>query len=288
MFQYEIVPGFFAQDDPNADAALIGATPAAFGLLDTSSDRWSTFRSRIENMNTQSPSGTSYKVVFFGRHGEGYHNLGKATHGPEAWDGILSRLEGDGTMTWGPDPQLTPLGVQQAEAARALWITERAAGAPLPDKMFCSPFQRALKTCAVTFGGVVEHGKIVLVLENLRERSGVHTCDRRHPRSRIIASLPTLPISSSQSQVEFEIALDVTEEDTYWDPETRETMDQVSARARSVLDRVFGANDAGDTTFVSITAHVDIIEGFLLALGRGRYSLPTGGVIPVVVKATKL
>ena len=46
--------------------------PPRFGLLDQSPDRWGTFKSKIIDLNQQSPNGTQYKVFFLGRHGQGY------------------------------------------------------------------------------------------------------------------------------------------------------------------------------------------------------------------------
>lgn len=37
---------------------------------------------------------------------------------------------------------------------------------------------------------------------------------------------------------------------------------------------------------IGITAHGGFINGFLTAVGRVHYALPTGGVLPVVVKCT--
>ena len=37
---------------------------------------------------------------------------------------------------------------------------------------------------------------------------------------------------------------------------------------------------------IGITAHGGFINGFLEAVGRAHYALPTGGVLPVVVKCS--
>ena len=54
---------------------------------------------------------------------------------------------------WGPDPDLTQLGLDQAKAAREAWTTEHAFGIPLPERHYASPLQRALRTFHGTFVG---------------------------------------------------------------------------------------------------------------------------------------
>ena len=55
-------------------------------------------------------------------------------------------------MTWGPDPLLTALGVQQAETARTAWIGEIPKDMPTPQRCYASPLHRALSTWQITFG----------------------------------------------------------------------------------------------------------------------------------------
>lgn len=37
-------------------------------------------------LNKEAPTGTSYKVLFLGRHGDGDHNVAEAFYGTAAWD----------------------------------------------------------------------------------------------------------------------------------------------------------------------------------------------------------
>lgn len=64
-----------------------------------------------------------------------------------------SKLDGDGELVWGPDPELTHLGLDQARSAREAWRTERASDIPLPERHYGSPLQRALRTFHETFVG---------------------------------------------------------------------------------------------------------------------------------------
>ncbi|KAF9809385.1 hypothetical protein IEO21_07426 [Rhodonia placenta] len=220
-------------------------------------------------MNRFAPEETSYKVLFFGRHGQGYRASLRVTYLLSLLSRHYSRINGDAEMTWGPDPLLTPLGMDQAKQARAAWLAEIPHGIPVPQRCYASPLNRALTTWEITFSeddilGPRETRR-VLVLEDLRETYGEHTCDKRHPLSVIQRSLPP-------PTYEYEIGM--SEEDVLYRSEERESEDHVIERAISVLDRIF---DVMDDTYISITGHGGIINGFLRGMGHGYYSLPTGG-----------
>ncbi|KAJ7435492.1 histidine phosphatase superfamily [Mycena galericulata] len=214
--------------------------PPRFGLLESSETRWSTLSTKLRELNATAPGNSLYKLIFFGRHGQG-------KYGTKAWDDYWSKLNGDGELTWGPDPELTNIGKAQAVAANKVWATEMAAGIPLPQKMYCSPMTRALDTHVISFHGVSSTRAVVV--ENCREEYGEHTCDQRRTRTYITTAFP-----------QFDIERRFTEEDELWTTE-RETKDHAAARARTVLDRIFRDDKDG------------IINGFLR-------------VLPVIVKAT--
>ncbi|OCH90902.1 phosphoglycerate mutase-like protein [Obba rivulosa] len=275
---YTIVQGFFLQDDPEADGMAIGGIPERFGLIDRSPECWKNFRARVNELNKQAEEGTAYKVFFLSRHGQGWHNVAEAKYGREAWDEIFSKQFGDDEITWGPDPLLTPLGIAQAHAARTAWLAELPNGIPLPQLFYCSPLKRALDTWRITF----DDGKIlpagypnVLIIENLREEYGEHTCDMRSQRSQIAEEYPP-PLYTFEDGF--------AEKDLVWDPLVRESKEHVRGRALNVLDRIF--KDDGDVTYITITAHSGIINAFLAAMNRDRYELPTGGILPLVVKCS--
>ncbi|GLB44500.1 putative phosphoglycerate mutase family protein [Lyophyllum shimeji] len=269
-YVYTAIPGFFAQDD--STASVIPALPPRFGLLDDTPDRWTKFFDRLELLNEDADADTSYKVFFLGRHGQGYHNVAEAKYGTQAWDDYWSKLNGDGELVWGPDPELTTLGKGQAVDAQDAWKAELAFGIRLPEKLYCSPLTRALRTCEITFDGLLsDQNRRPIVLENCREENGVHTCDKRRTRSYIEKTFPR-----------FEIETGFTEEDELWDPDVRETKAHIADRAKMVLDHIF---EHDKETFISITAHGGIIQGFLACVGRPHYTLPTGGVLPLVIKS---
>ncbi|KAI0689928.1 phosphoglycerate mutase-like protein [Cytidiella melzeri] len=271
---YTAVSGFFLQDNPSSIAAEIGALPARFGLIDPSTERWDRFKIKIEQLNAKGKEqGEIHKVFFLGRHGQGWHNVGEAKYGTQAWDAHWSKLNGDDEITWGPDPLLTPAGVEQARDARRAWKKEVPFGIPVPVRHYASPLKRALDTWKTVFA---EDGLWVTILENCREEYGEHTCDQRSSLSHLqgLYSPPTYAFEEG-----------FAEDDPLWTADQRESKAHISSRAQSVLDVCFG-EDVEDR-YISIVAHGGIINGFLAAIGRPSYPLPTGGILPVVVKRTE-
>ncbi len=106
----------------------------------------------MEHFTTVRP----YKLLYAGRHGQGFHNVGESKYGTPAWDSYWSELNGDGNITWGPDARLTELGVEQAQAVHDGWMSmlKQSDSAPLPSRLFSSPLSRALSTmeiCMIKF-----------------------------------------------------------------------------------------------------------------------------------------
>ncbi|EJD36083.1 phosphoglycerate mutase-like protein [Auricularia subglabra TFB-10046 SS5] len=255
MRMHQLVTGIFIQDDPAYVPALEQIEPR-FGLL---GDAWPDAAA----LNAQAPEGTSYKLVIAGRHGQGFHNVAETKYGTKAWDDYWAFQYGDDEITWAPDPELTDIGLEQARTAHSAW--EKYAP-PTPEIFLSSPLRRALKTCQITFPG-----QSALVGEIYREHLTGHTCDFR-------LSVSTLRKDYS----DFDWSAMKDDED----PFTKETenTEQVAQRARRALDEIF-ANEPAQV--VSITAHSGWIQGLNDALGRKRYSLPTGGVAPFLIKAVK-
>ncbi|KAG8898018.1 hypothetical protein FRC01_011066, partial [Tulasnella sp. 417] len=268
---YETVPGYFIHDDPALDVHELTPPPARFGLIDSSPDYWTKFKAAVKKLNDEAGPSCSYKVVFIGRHGEGYHNAAEAFYGTKEWDDYWSLLNGNGTITWGPDAKLTELGIEQARMAHKRWVTELHAGGgiPLPTKIYSSPLSRAAKTLEITFRNVSNERP--LIMENLREIIGVHTCDKRSTRSQIHRAFPG-----------FDIEKGFTEEDLLWKPDVRETNKERDTRVRQVFDKILQTDD----TYIAIVAHGGIIQSSLRVVGHRPYPVMTGGVIPLFIKVT--
>ncbi|KAG8993403.1 hypothetical protein FRB94_013995 [Tulasnella sp. JGI-2019a] len=80
---YEIVTGFFVQDEPHTNQAPASSLLPRFGLKDASPQRWERFTERVHVLNKYSGPHVSYKVIFLGRHGQGVHNVAEAYYGAE-------------------------------------------------------------------------------------------------------------------------------------------------------------------------------------------------------------
>ncbi|KAF8648967.1 hypothetical protein AX16_006081 [Volvariella volvacea WC 439] len=275
LFKNSHIPGYFLQDDVKSTWPT---NPDRFGLLDDSPERWRTFFAGLDKLNREASSGVKYKLIIFARHGQGWHNTVAGKYGREAWEKRWSKENGDGEIVWGPDPELTPLGEEQARDVAKTWKTELALAEPipLPSKFYSSPLTRAARTCQITFEQFVNTNESwVEVVENCREVNGVNTCDKRRTKSYILDRFKG-----------FFTEPDFSEEDNLWDPDIRESFEHMIDRAGTVLDKVFLAKKVG--IFVSITAHVRIINAFMACLGRPRSGLLTGGVLPVFIKAEAL
>lgn len=272
-YKYTGVQDFFLQDSPSANPGAIGAVPSRFGLSPRFS-AWSDFKKEVESY--AGPG--EIKVFWLCRHGQGFHNLAEAKYGTEAWDARWSLLNGDDELTWGPDPLLTNLGKTQAMDLRQGWVTELAQDVPFPERSFCSPLTRALETHDIVFGEQLKkRGKQTLVFENLREHYGEHTCDKRQTLTYLRTSIPEkFPRSG------FTFDEGMTEEDELWKPDSREPDEELTARAARAIEQVW--QSAEGLKYVSITAHNGFINGILRAIGRTRYILPTGGILPVVIR----
>ncbi|KAF8524455.1 histidine phosphatase superfamily [Gautieria morchelliformis] len=279
-FTYRIVPNYFF-DDYDKGGTEIKQVPPRFGLIDSSPARWNVFKAKIMDLNKTAPNETTYRVLYLGRHGQGFHNVAETLYGSHEWNRHWAKLNGDKNMTWGPDPKLTELGIQQAQAVNSAWNTEIKHDMPLPQSLYSSPFTRALHTALITFDGLLMNSgnyakgqKRPLIKEKLREVNGVHTCDRRSPRSHIANAFP-----------QFDIEANFTEEDELWTADHRETEGELAVRLRQALDDIFNEDDA---TYISITAHGGAIRALLAVIDAPPRELPTGGVVCFVLEVKRI
>ncbi|KAF2842096.1 phosphoglycerate mutase family protein [Patellaria atrata CBS 101060] len=283
---YTTVTGFFLQDDPATNASAFNYSMLNLGLIERPYDtddeydpqhektQWQRFEHYVFRLNRQSGRHLQYKVLFMGRHGEGYHNVAESFYGTPAWDCYWSLLDGNGTVEWA-DARITEKGVAQALVAHAFWKEALAnKGIPAPESYYTSPLVRCLETAKLTFSGLKLPSRRPfkpVVKELLREAIGIHTCDRRSSKSWIQENYPDYAIEAG-----------FAEEDPFWLPDLRESNTAQVARLKKLLDDVFTTDDS---TWVSFTSHSGAIGSLLKALGHRTFSLQTGGVIPVLVKA---
>ncbi|KAK0353100.1 putative phosphoglycerate mutase pmu1 [Friedmanniomyces endolithicus] len=281
---YTTVTGYFLQDNPTTNASTFDYTATNFGLINRtypSTDgltanltQWQKFEAQVNALNAAAPLNTAYKVLFMGRHGEGVHNAAESYYGTPAWNCYWAELNGNATNEWF-DADLTPNGIKQALIAHDFWAHEIAVQKiPYPQSYYTSPLTRCLKTANYTFAGL-EFPKyypfVPTVRELLREGISIHTCDHRRSRTYIHNLFPTWNIDPS-----------LTEYDQIWNGVTAETNAAQDARSKIVLDSIFSSDDH---TWISITSHSGEIGSILRVLGHQSFSLSTGAVIPVLVKA---
>jgi broad specificity phosphatase PhoE len=103
------------------------------------------------------------KIVHFVRHAEGHHNV--AGRLDPAFGYLQESLE---------DAKLTDEGIKQCEALSEI-AEEKVKNVEL---IIVSPLNRTIQTAKFTFPYLI--GKIpVIAVENIRETTGLHPCDRR-------------------------------------------------------------------------------------------------------------
>ncbi|EAW11619.1 histidine phosphatase family protein [Aspergillus clavatus NRRL 1] len=286
--EFSTVTGYFLQDEPSTDPDTFDYVAANFGLIPRSYDsdaefdpdsrksQWERFAHHLEQLNANSGPETSYRLLYLGRHGEGYHNVAERRYGTELWDCYWALQDGDANTTW-VDARLTAVGIAQAETARAAWSAQIDAGIPPPQAYYVSPLNRCLATASITFLGLkMPHTQPFrpVVKELLRETLGLHTCDSRSPRSAIAAEYP---------QYIFERGF--AEHDPLYDAAWRESDSARDVRLRALLSDICARDPS---TVLSLTAHSGAITSLLNVAGHRRFALATGAVIPVLVRVERV
>jgi len=225
--------GCFLQESQQTDPV-----PPRFGLISDSQDRWEDFWKAIDKLN-DNKDGSIYKVFFWGRHGEGVHNVAMQmdkykldeNNYDHDWHTFWCYLDGDGDFTWGPDASLVEDGYLEAVNVNSVWATELGAGLVPPTTSWCSPLTRCLVMNTITFGGFTKLVKTVVV-EDCREKCGKETPEKRRSQTYIKEMFPNFSIEDGFS-----------EDDEVWgNPEG----DDVSKRAKNVLNRIFNDDNSGD------------------------------------------
>ncbi|KAI4717450.1 phosphoglycerate mutase family protein [Aureobasidium sp. EXF-10727] len=290
-YQFSVVENIFKQGLPGTDADTFEYAKENFGLIqqeypsDTTLDdaanktQWQRFEHHIRELNAHAEEGVEYKVLYLGRHGQGYHNVAESRYGTKLWDEYWAKQEGDEHAHWA-DAHLTPIGEHQALDVHAFWTTALAqAKVPAPETYYTSPFYRCLQTAWLSFHSLslpTDKPFIPIVKELLRETNGVHTCDRRGDSSVIRKDFPTYVLEQG-----------LPETDVSWTATHRETPAEHILREHICLEQIWD-EQSNRGMFLSLTAHSGTIAAVLGAVGHRRFALPTGGVIPVAVRGEKL
>ena len=260
---YTTVTGYFLQDEPSTNATTFDFMTTNFGLINRTYPadsslkhqgltQWQRFKHQVHVLNQEASRDVQYKLLYMGRHGDGYHNDAQAFYGTPAWNCVYSELNGNATVTWS-DAHLSPLGVTQALAVNTFWAFEIANQAvPTPQSFYTSPLTRCLQTANYTFNGLDLPSKypfIPTVKEYFRESISGHTCDRRGSKTYIHDLFPSYKIEPG-----------FTENDELWEALHGETNIDQDIRSKKALDQVFSTDDS---TYISITSHSGEIGSIL-------------------------
>ncbi|OAP57605.1 hypothetical protein AYL99_08343 [Fonsecaea erecta] len=215
-YDYSTVVGFLSQDVNFKQNS--SATEEGFDLIEQRYDtdklwpdngklltQWQRFTHKLKVMNQRAPKEVTYRLLYLGRHGQGYHNVGIMFYGDAAWD--------------------TPSQNR----------IEILAELDLDQTYYSSPLTRAMQTAQLTFSGLPLPPSQTfrpVVKEFLRERYGIQSCDFRPTKSYIQANFPNFGIEDS-----------FTENDELHSPTRRESLRRQDRRVRALLDDVFAHDE---------------------------------------------
>ncbi|KAI4933637.1 uncharacterized protein J4E92_003305 [Alternaria infectoria] len=274
------------QSEDETDDKRFDFKTQKFGLIDRSypgedgseEKQWKRLEKYVASLEATKKDGESYKVLFLGRHGQGWHNVAETKYGTKAWDCYYAALDGFDGITWA-DANLTTVGQDQALAVNKLWAEQLPLGIPPPQTYYVSPLTRTIETANLSFKSLPlpsSHPYKPFIKELVREALGVHTCDRRSTASHIKATFTDPPLT-------FEPGF--SNEDLLWEAGYREPRSARRYRLATFLDDVFATDD---NVWLSFTSHSGAIGSMLEVLGHRTFALETGGVIPVFVKAERM
>lgn len=282
---FEVVPGFFAQSDEKTDDVEFNYAFHNIGRLTS----WDDLLGQLRALNRAAKPNEVYKLVTCARHGEGFHNVVVDKYGIEAWSQKWSHLNTDGELVYGPDAMLSEKGIEQAKQNHDVWEKEiKEHGAPLPDKFYVSPMQRSMWTLQFTWEGLRKEDQKAVIVENLRERFGAHTCNQRSTKT---------VIAERFNGYGFEFEDNFSEEDLLH-ADIQETHYEHCIRTNEFCQELFEKDwdkklnsvdreKALESLFVSTTSHAGTISELLTVFNHRPFAVSTGGMVPLVVKATR-
>ncbi|KAH8596204.1 phosphoglycerate mutase family protein [Bisporella sp. PMI_857] len=294
-FRYITVKGFFLQDEVDTDDSTFDPFTTNFGLIDQEFDtdarlpnngkgltQWQRFAYKVKVLNEEAAEGQAFKLLYLGRHGQGYHNVASAYYGTNFWQCYYAPLDGDpqdSSIVWA-DANLTRVGIYQAQQINKFWadlISKQ--NIPTPESFYVSPLTRACQTAELTFRSLdlppTAAPFIPIVKEFTRERMGINTCDRRSTRNYIAKRYPYYKFESS-----------FTENDELWGPKYREALDSIDLRVHLFFDEIFTHSE--EPTYISLTSHGGTIASILRLSSHRIFYLGAGAIIPVLLKVEKV
>ncbi|KAI5963446.1 PMU2 [Candida pseudojiufengensis] len=284
-YLFQPVSGLFKQTDLETDDMSFRYTDDNFGIKISYKD----IIKNLKELNDNAPENVQYKLLFLARHGQSFANVVARKYTKEEWFAKWRYIGFDGEFTYGPDADLTDLGIRQALENNRAWKRQLELGCPFPKSFYLSPLQRSIKTFNITWGEDslkrIENKEDTInispnlnpqVIEPLRETIGIHLCHKRSKKSELCSKFPYLQFSE-----------EFPEEDLLFEEynDVREKLYQQFMRIHTVLENIF-ENDKNDV--ISITSHAGTIRAFLTVINHRKFTIPTGGMIPVIVRAEKV
>ncbi|KAE8657020.1 Detected protein of unknown function [Hibiscus syriacus] len=172
------------------------------------------------------------------------------------------------------DAQLSPLGWQQVVDQRE--TVRRSGLLGKIEVVIVSPMSRTLQTAVGIFGGEdqadglhvtswqdsnVESRPPIVAYELCRERMGKYECDKRESISQYRSRFPG---------VDFSLAKD--EDEVLWDPNERETLEAVNARAIKFLKWLWERKEK----VIAVVSHGVFLQQAMIELfqNKNHYTLP--------------
>ncbi|CAI5717403.1 unnamed protein product [Peronospora destructor] len=251
------VPGFFIVNVSDEPVDERGKPPTRMGLVDGKA--WPDVYVFMNKFELRHP-GRRIKLVILLRHGEATHNATKALVGEALWQQYEMQPEFI-------DAPLTAHGQDQADSA-ALMLEKQIVNCGLKlQRVFVSPLDRTLQTYDRVFTRLQDIP--VSVVELARETLGVVNCDRRKLLTPKQAAYPNLDFADVTS-----------EDDTWWQPDHRETNDEIAARAAEFLNRVFYKCPE---SCVLVVSHSGFSRGCFAAVSHRYFRPRNAEFIPLLI-----
>ena len=269
-------------------------------------------------MNQSSPKEVTYRLLYLGRHGQGYHNVGIMFYGDAAWDVSLVIFLQSRFL----DPNLI---LCYLRSLRSVLVTDRGF---VLIQCYYGAFDRDPNVPSITYLdahltplGRHQAKTVSKFWQNLIsiQRMPVPQTYYSSPLTRAMqtaqltfSGLPLPPSQTFRPVVkeflregcgiqscdlrptksyiktnfpDFRIEDSFTENDELHSPTDRESLRRHDRRVRALLDDVF-AHD--ESTYISMTSHSGTIEATLRVVGHSALSLPPGGIVPVLVKVSEV